>query len=101
MNCTLESLTEPELVEVQWTKVAADLDRIARYVDESEEGGKQVFYAEEGGKVEPTYAAFVVCGGFLWLARGGPEVGGWDKVKTLNGGRWARLWLDCEPYMQE
>lgn len=100
IGTTLESLADPSHIQTLWGQIKKELGHIAKWLDEADVAGKHVLYAEEGGELEPTYAGLVMCSGFIWLARLGPD-GAWERVRALDGGRWAKLWIACEPYMLE
>ncbi|KZV74162.1 hypothetical protein PENSPDRAFT_573392 [Peniophora sp. CONT] len=47
---------------------------------------------------ELSYADFVLVSVLMWINRVSPD-DGWIQVCQWSGGRWARLWERCTPYM--
>jgi len=98
-GATVEELIAGPKLEGQWAKAEEGLNVLVAFVDEAEKDGKQVLVvADEEGKTEPTYAAFVLASAFAWMVRVGPA-GGWERFKALNDGRWGKLWDLGEPYL--
>ena len=47
----------------------------------------------------PGYADFVLAAAFIWFDKTGPD-GGWEKIKSWDGGKWAKVLKNVQPFMQ-
>ncbi|TRM60994.1 hypothetical protein BD626DRAFT_549430 [Schizophyllum amplum] len=82
--------------EAAWAAVRTEFDFLAGVLDKNAGDGDAV--VAQGHEV--TYADFALCAVLVWIERVAPH-DGWARVRMWNGGRWARLWERCLPYMDE
>ncbi|KAI5826433.1 hypothetical protein K523DRAFT_311400 [Schizophyllum commune Tattone D] len=84
--------------EAAWAAVRAEFDFLAGVLDKNTGDGDGDAVVAQGHDV--SYADFALCAVLVWMERMAPH-DGWARVRGWNGGRWARLWERCRPYMDE
>lgn len=85
----------PEEQEKKWQALHECLHKIAALADEVDHGDKWLFGTADG----PGYADFVLAAAFIWFDKTGPD-GGWERIKSWDGGKWAKVLENVQPFMQ-
>jgi glutathione S-transferase len=84
----------PQL-EQAWQAVQERFNQFASMLDKNN-GGEGDGVVAMGREL--SYADFAFCSVLIWIERVSPH-DGWARVRQWDGGRWARLWDRCSPYM--
>ncbi|TFY59065.1 hypothetical protein EVJ58_g6010 [Rhodofomes roseus] len=79
----------------RWQQLEGGLEELSTIVETIEHGDRWLFGTAEG----PGYADFVLAAAFVWFRNAGPE-DGWERLRTMNGGRWERFFKSALEYMQ-
>ncbi|KAF5354239.1 hypothetical protein D9756_006990 [Leucocoprinus leucothites] len=82
--------------EQAWGAVKEQFDFLAMIMDKNAGDGDGTVAMGR----EVTYADFALCSVLVWIERMAAH-DGWTRVRGWNGGRWARLYERCRPYMDE
>ncbi|TFK65922.1 hypothetical protein BDN72DRAFT_844970 [Pluteus cervinus] len=85
----------PEQRERAWSIAKEQFDLLATMLDKNRGDGDGVVAMG----TEVSYADFALCAVLIWIERVDTR-DGWTRVRSWNGGRWARLYDRCRPLME-